>query len=547
MDNIQWNTETQKFEYCGRNTKWLPNIEASFAQAARNHSAAICHRISFKTIVTGVLNCFNCFFNYLAADEDQRSKMKIDDMTCLYHLCGMVISVKNLEIDDSDLIHDSDLKENSLPLEEALMYASSDLRYKKILDVVEWAAEYYDDWRDDDFQFSRPQSLLDLLDIADFNDVEPFTRFLQAGCTADCFDYGYICDFMHYLQSAGSPDASNECTDFCNKVSGYIKTLLDSIAAGNVAQANQQNLAAGIKAIISECEQEIKKCYANQIHEIELQYQEANNINQWIWENQREPGMDDWTIFNGQSLLHSRNRSSIGQAIQIYTATSDLLKYILNHPYDLAGKLDTVYNIYSDLDYWKELVAIWNILNQELDRYYFPLDSGMSYLAQQANKLLDLLNSEPANLKLGNRNWNNSLQDSYDCETVSHVSSREPLVLQLTSANDCRQLSNLMNLTIGQITSTPALSSSTEDGLYMYACTLGDEDAGFETVYTSNLPEQAFQSERSDIKNCQITYTDYLQDNQQKPLNTAIFPEDADIGNTEEDEDFPEGNLEIYT
>lgn len=541
MDNIQWNTETQKFEYCGRNTKWLPNIEATFTQAARNHSAAICHRISFKTIVTGVLNCLNCFFNYLAADEDQRSKMGIDDMTCLYHLCGMVISVKNLEIDDSDII------ENNLPLEAALMYASSDPRYKKILDAVECVTEYYDDWRDDDFEFSRPQSFADILDIVDSKDVEPFIRFLQAVCAADSFDYDYIYNFMHCLQSAGNPDANNECEDFCNKVSGCIKTLLDSAATGNIAQANQQNLAAGIQAIISECELEIKKCYTNQIHEIELQYQEANIINQWIWENHREPEMNDWTVFNGQSLLHSKNISSIGQVIQIYTSTSDLLKYILNHPYNLAGKLDTMYNIYSDPDYWKELVDIWNILNQELDIYYLPLDSGMSYLAQQANKLLDLLNSEPANLKLGNRKWNNSLRDSYDCETISHVSSREPLVLQLTSANDCRQLSNLMNLTIGQITSTLALSSSTEDGLYMYACTLGDEDAGFETVYTSNLPEQAFQSERSDIKNCQITYTDYLQDNQQKPLNTAIFPEDADTGNTEEDGDFPEGNLEIYT
>lgn len=541
MDNIQWNTETQKFEYCGRNTKWLPHIEATFTQAARNHSAAICHRISFKTIVTGVLNCLNCFFNYLAADEDQRSKMGIDDMTCLYHLCGMIISVKNLEIDDSDII------ENNLPLEAALMYASSDPRYKKILDAVEWAMEYYDDWRDDDFEFSRTQILVEILDIAESREVEPFICFLETFSSSDDLDHDYICSFMHYLQSAGSPDDNDECTDFCDKISGYIKILLDSIAAGNVAQANQQNLIAGIQAIISECEMKIKECNTNQIHEIELQYQEANILNQWIWENHREPELDNWTAFNIQSLLHSKKMFNIGQAMQIYTATSDLLKYILNHPYDLAGKLNAMYNVYSDLDYWKRLVDIWNNLNHELDIYYFPLDSGMSYLAQLANKLLDLLNSEPANLKLGNRKWNNSLQDSYDCETISHVSSREPLVLQLTSANDCRQLSNLMNLTIGQITSTPALSSSTEDGLYMYACTLGDEDAGFETVYTSNLPEQAFQSERSDIKNCQITYTDYLQDNQQKPLNTAIFPEDADTGNTEEDEDFPEGNLEIYT
>lgn len=529
MDNIQWNTETQRFEYCGRNTKWHPSIDATFAKAAKNKSAAICHRISFKTIAIGILNCLNCFFLYLATDDEQRPAMDMDNYTCLYRLCGMIISVKNLRINESDL-----------NLETILEYVSSDPRYKKILDAILLTTDHYlndENYKNDKFVFSRPNHFLETAISLDLDDEDLLTCLLINAGAPNNLNYSYVCNFMSYLLDAGTPDANSICLDIRQKVCENIEELLDIKAKNSDAQAYKQNLITGIQEIISRCEQEIKPYYTDQIYYIGKQYENAGNLTQQFLTNHGEPHISQFQIFNNNSQSLLEIITGYEQVIKIYTATSGLLKYILKSPYDLKRNLKMVHGIYSDPNKWNKLVNNWNRLNNIVDEYYFPLDSGMSFLAHQASQLLDLLNSEPANLKLGNKKWNNSLQDSYDCEIMAQVSRQDPLVLQLTSDNDCTQLSNLMNLTIGQVNNTPELSCSTEDGLYMYACILGDSQTGLATVYTSSLPEQEFYAERSDLKKCRIEYKDYFQNNELKPLNIADFPENTDTGNAEEDED----------
>ena len=137
------------------------------------------------------------------------------------------------------------------------------------------------------------------------------------------------------------------------------------------------------------------------------------------------------------------------------------------------------------------------------------------FLAERASSIVDILNNEQANLRLGAERWNTSLQNAYDPETAVYETNGQKERFLIQAETDNIQITNLLAFTMAEYQEV----EGTENALFFLTAKIPakEQTAEHAFLYSSMLPEAQWMKVDC-LEECGIPvfYYDYIFESEQQ-------------------------------
>jgi hypothetical protein len=124
----------------------------------------------------------------------------------------------------------------------------------------------------------------------------------------------------------------------------------------------------------------------------------------------------------------------------------------------------------------------------------------LSTIEECSNDLLGVLNSDNANLRPGNPNWNRSVSSAYDPDVAAYNSDENCFVL---TEEDSIRITNLIEFTLGEAAGVP----NTKNALFFYSA-YGEDNL---PILYSSQNEFGLRTSRYTVCNETIVYYNYVK------------------------------------
>lgn len=489
MQSIIWDPDLERFEYCGRNAVWNKDVLEKFKHP---QGFSICHKISFKTIATGIVNSLN-YFHYYLMNPDYEVPLQIS----LGFLAGMIVSVKGQQICLPESCRELKEVNEKISQFRALQIPEEDNEFQQILD-------------------KQNQMTADLLESTKVTacSSRKYARILNA--ISEQMEACVNCrDEIIQVQDRFNQYAD----DFKNNVLEFLTDIPDAKISYIIKRLGEITANYWLPDLNILLNRLIQKTTGKSITLLKKYLKEKCRKYKDMINNQIRNTSDELIDLQDTAVQHEITEDpyykSLEDAVeQIETETrlyiySDLLKLLDAVP----GTMDAAYVLTRFGQFINDENQIFQLRNC-LDVFDACCNNYMSHIAYEADRFIQELNCETANLKLGCSLWNQSLQDAYDCEFWIYEDGSNTEFL-LPSAFDAIQLSNLLHLTLGEHIPFGSKDSEpiTSTALYFLAGTVEDEDKDtgpVNFIYTSSLPMEFESCHLKDLKECRIYYYDYI-------------------------------------